>query len=368
MVFALIFQIIILITNVSLSDDIYRFYYEGKGLVNGINPYVTPLQEYPDNLKDPYFEEVNNPHVTSPYPPLAILIFAVLYLISPNPIIYRICFSFGFLVSILGCYKIIDPEAKWKLIIYAWNPLLHIETANGSHFEALVVSMIILMILFLKTGRPTTAGFFLVLGFLMKYYPIFLVFAFWKQFNKRGLIIIFVGVFSYILLVLVNPFLIQGLIIYSEDWYFNASIFWLVYELLNYFFLSKIIMGVVFLIILIIVAFNPQYDQNSVNKSAVIIIGSLLLLQPVFHPWYIFWLFPFLIIDNRINLSWILLSGTLILSYYVYILYDTIGIWVESNLIRIIEYLPFFSVLIFEKWVYDRIKHKKFSALSEKMK
>ncbi|MFX1508068.1 MAG: hypothetical protein ACFFDC_18440, partial [Promethearchaeota archaeon] len=140
-VFALIFQVVILFTNVSLSDDIYRFYYEGKGLVNGINPYVTPLQEYPDNLKDHHFEGVNNPHVTSPYPPLAILIFAILYLISPNPIIYRICFSFSFLISILGCYKIINPEAKWKLIIYAWNPLLHIETANGSHFDAIVVLM-----------------------------------------------------------------------------------------------------------------------------------------------------------------------------------------------------------------------------------
>ncbi|MFW9903557.1 MAG: glycosyltransferase family 87 protein [Candidatus Thorarchaeota archaeon] len=367
-VFALIFQVVILFTNVSLSDDIYRFYYEGKGLVNGINPYVTPVQEFPDNLKDQYFEEVNNPYVTSPYPPLAIFIFAVLYLISPTPIIYRICFSLSFLVSVLGCYKIIDPETKWKLIIYAWNPLLHIETANGSHFDVIVALMIIIMLLCLKAERLATAGFFLVLGFLLKYYPILLVFAFWKQYEKRGLVIIFIGVLSYVLLVLVNPFLIQGLIIYLEDWYFNASIFWLVYALLNYFLLSKIIVGITILIILTIIAFKSQIDYISSYRSAVIIIGSLLLLQPVFHPWYIFWLFPFLIIDNKMNLSWIFLSGTLVLSYHVYILYDTIGIWIESNLIRMTEYLPFFSVLIFENWVFDRIKHKKVSELSNKMK
>ncbi|MFX0211775.1 MAG: hypothetical protein ACFFDT_37710, partial [Candidatus Hodarchaeota archaeon] len=128
--------------------------------------------------------------------------------------------------------------------------------------------------------------------------------------------------------------------------------------------LSKIIVGIVFLIILTITTFKPQIDYVSSYRCALIILGSLLLLQPVFHPWYIFWLFPFIIIDNRMNLSWILLSGTLILSYYVYILYDTIGIWVESDLIRMIEYLPFFLLLIFENWIYDRIKHKKFSALS----
>lgn len=359
--FASLFQIILLFTDVSLSDDIYRFYYEGKGLINGVNPYVTPIQEFPNNLKDQYFAKVNNAHVTSPYPPLAVLLFASLYLFFPNPIIYRICFSLSFLVSILGCYKLIEPENKWKLVIYAWNPLLHLETANGSHFDALVVLMIIASLWCLKSEKFSLAGFFLVLGFLLKYYPILLAIIFWKQFDKRGLTIIFAGISIYSSFVLLNPSLIQGLLIYSDTWYFNASMLWIVYEILGYFLLSKILVGLAFLIILTNFAVKQPLDNDTSYRYALIIMGSFLLLQPVFHPWYFFWLFPFLIIDNRINFSWIILSGTLIFSYHVYILYDSIGIWVESNMFRMIEYIPFFIILLLEIWGQSRINQRFYS-------
>ncbi|UCG03854.1 MAG: DUF2029 domain-containing protein [Candidatus Heimdallarchaeota archaeon] len=355
-----------------MSDDIYRFYYEGKAIINGVNPYVTPIEEFPENLKDQYFDKVNNLHVTSPYPLVATFLFACLYLIYPNPFIYRIFFSFGFLVSILACYKLISPRTKEKLIIYAWNPLLHIETANGSHFEALVVLIVIIALLCLDSKHYAISGFFLILGFLLKYYPILLVFPFWKQLGRRGLAVIFTGVFLYALFVVLNSFLIHGLLVFANEWYFNASIFWLVYELLENFFLSKILVGIVFLILLFIIVVRTQIDNNTSYKYAIFTIGSFLLLQPVFHPWYIFWLFPFLIIDNRMNFSWIILSGTLILSYHVYILYDTIGIWVESNPFRMIEYIPFFGILIFEIWALRRKNQEyspsKFSTLSKKVK
>ncbi len=360
--FAIVFQIIILSTNVSLSDDIYRFFYEGKGLVNGVNPYLTPIEEFPDNLKDQYYEKVNNANVPSPYPPLTIFLFAILYLVFPNPFIFRICFSFCFLVSMLVSYKLISPQAKWKLIIYAWNPILHIETANGSHFDAIVILMIAISLWYMNSERFSRAGFFLVLGFLLKYYPIFLVFAFWKQLGKRGLAIIFAGVISYSLFVFLNPSLIQGLLIYSDDWYFNASVFWILYEIINNFLLSKILVVIVFTSILSIIVIRPQIECNTTYRYAIIIIGSFLLLQPVFHPWYFFWLFPFLILDDRMNLSWIILSGTLILSYHVYGLYDTVGIWVESNLFRVVEYIPYYIILIFEIWGINII-NKKFSPL-----
>ncbi|MFX0182229.1 MAG: glycosyltransferase 87 family protein [Candidatus Hodarchaeota archaeon] len=370
-IFATIFQIVILLTEVTLSDDIYRFFEEGKAITHGINPYITPIEDFPSYPKDPYIDQVNNANVTSPYPPLALLLFAFLYLIYPNPIIYRLFFSVGFLISILFFNRIISHKNKWKLIIYAWNPLLHLETANGSHFEAIVVLLVLMSLLSLKSKQHEISGFFLILGFLLKYYPIFLVFPFWKQLGRRGLTVIFTGVFLYALFVVLNPFLIHGLLVYSNEWYFNASIFWLVYELLGNFFLSKILVGIVFTILLSIIAVKTQVDITTSYRYAIFVIGSFLLLQPVFHPWYIFWLFPFLIIDNRMNLSWIFLSGTLILSYHVYILYDTIGIWVESNLLRMIEYIPFFGLLIFEIWDLRRINQEystfKFSIISKKV-
>ena len=347
-IFAVFFQILILLTNPTLSDDIYRFYYEAKGIIHGVNPYITPIASFPPVLRDQYFSMVNNADVTSPYPPIALIIFTLLFLISVDPFIYRLSFSIIFIISIIVCYKLISPQNKWKIIIFAWNPLFHLEIANGSHFDILVVLIILFAIWTLKSGKQGISGLLFFIAFLIKIYPIFLISAFWKQLGKRGLIVFFVGFFSYALLVLLNPFLIQGLLVYLDTWYFNASVFWVLLELTKDFSLSKIIVGLIFLLFLVFVILKPQNDLQTSYRHAIIIIGALLLLQPVFHPWYLFWLFPFIIFDDRMNLSWILLSGTIIFSYHVYGLFDSVGIWVESNVFRLMEYLPFYFVLILE--------------------
>ncbi|MHA1967678.1 MAG: glycosyltransferase 87 family protein [Candidatus Hodarchaeales archaeon] len=347
-VFAVFYQIILLLTNVTLSDDLFRFYYEAKAIVNGINPYYTSIDSFPIALRDQFFDNVNNPDVTSPYPPFALLIFTALYLVLKDPLIYRLIFSMSFITSIIVIYRIIPIKDRWKLIIYAWNPLLHLETANGSHFDPLVVLIVLLAIWALKSDKPVLAGFLFLLAFLTKFYPILLLSAFYKQLGKRGLIVFFIGFSAYVSLILLNLIGIQGLLTYVDEWYFNASMFWLLFELTKDFILSKIIVGGVFLSILFIVTLKSQNDLNTSYRHAFIIIGSLLLLQPVFHPWYIFWLFPFLLLEEKMKLSWIILSGTLIFSYHVYRLFDSLGIWVESNLFRVIEYLPFYFIQIFE--------------------
>lgn len=350
--FAFIFQVIILFTNVSLSDDIYRFFYEGKGLANGVNPYVTPIEEFPDNLRDQYYDKVNNPHITSPYPPLALLLFAILYTILPDPFIYRVCFSFGFLVSMLVCYKLISPKNKWKLIIYAWNPLLHLETANGSHFDAIVVLIVMLSLWCLYSERFSTAGFFLLLGFLLKYYPLFLIVVYWKKLGKRGLTIYFGGVLLYCLFVILYPHVLFGVLAYAETWYFNASIFWLIVQITQNFFLTKIILGGSFMILLCFVSLKSNKEAIfPLPTMALVVIGVFLLFQPSFHAWYVFWVFPFVLLDEKGNYSWILLSGFLIFSYHVYIAYDTVQIWTESNFLRIVEYFPFYTCLAIENRV-----------------
>lgn len=350
--FAFIFQIIILFTNVSLSDDIYRFFYEGKGLVNGVNPYITPIEEFPDNLRDSYYDKVNNPHITSPYPPLALLLFAILYLIFPNPFIYRVCFSFGFLVSMLVFYKLVSPNSKWKLIIYAWNPLLHLETANGSHFEAIVVLLVMLALWSLYSERFSTAGVFLLLGFLLKYYPLFLIVVYWKKLGKKGLTVFFSGVFLYCLLVILYPYTVFGVLIYAETWYFNASIFWVIVQITQSFFLTKIILGGIFIILLCFITLKSNKEAMvSLPTMAYAVIGIFLLFQPSFHPWYVFWVFPFVLLDKKSNYSWILLSGLLVFSYHVYIAYDTVQIWTESIFLRFIEYFPFYTCLAIENRV-----------------
>ncbi len=349
LIFAALLQGMILLTEVTLSDDIYRFFLEGKAISKGIDPYTTPLSEYPSELRDMNTELANHPETTSPYPPLALLMFLIFYLLYPSTITFRIFFSLGFLSSIIVGYKLLERKNQWKLIIYAWNPLLHLETANGSHFEAIVVLAVMLAIYAIQRKKPAIAGGAFLIAFLLKYYPILLVVVYWKYLGKRGMSVFLAGLTIYGFLIMLHPSVIMGLVSFGEEHYFNASIFWLLIQLLKNFSLAKLIVGLILALIMASLAFKSRKETEFSASQGLIAIGLLLLLQPVFHPWYIFWIFPFLILDDELNLSWLVLTGTLIFSYNVYIAFDTIMVWKESNFIRFIEFFPFFAILLIEK-------------------
>jgi len=281
--FAALFQILILFTEISLSDDVYRFYLEGKAIIYGINPYFTSIDKFPPTLFDEYLTKVNNPHVTSPYPPFALIIFSVLYYIFPHPFTYQICFSIGFLASIVVCSKLLPVENKWKLIIYAWNPLLHLETANGAHFDSLVVLFVMLAIWGVYLERFATAGGFFLLAFLLKYYPLFFVVVYWKHLGKRGLSIFLSGLVLYGIYVSFVPQALLGILTYTETWYFNASVFWVLVQLIPNFFLAKIVLGGLFILILIRLALGSNKAAEPSPAIALMVIGLFLLFLPVFH-------------------------------------------------------------------------------------
>lgn len=361
LVFSILIQLIIIFTEISLSDDLFRFFEEGKAVINGINPYTTSIDNFPPFLQDQYSDRVNNANITSPYPPGALFLFAALYFFYPNLFVYRLFFSIGFIISILVSYGIITPERRWILIIYAWNPILHLETANGAHYDAIVVLFVVLAIWALNSNRITLASGFFFIGFLLKYYPIFFVVIYWRRLGKGGQRFFFGGLFCYIIFVLLLPQSVYGLFIYAERWYFNASIFWLLFQVVQNFFITKVILGGLFILLLSISAFKVNKESLSPTSASLLIIGIFLLFQPVFHPWYIFWIYPFVLMDKNFNISWILLSGTLILSYHVYIAFDTIKIWKESDGLRLIEYIPFFFTLFVEKCRLKvrELKHQK---------
>lgn len=347
---ATIVQIRLLILDVTLSDDIYRFFIEGKALIHGINPYITPPTDYLVDIQPSFIDLINNPNVTSPYPPLAIIMFTLLYLIHSDPLFFRIMFSIAYIASIPLMARLLSVfyQPQWRVILYAWNPLLHIETGNGSHFDPIVVFAVMFAIYALNRERHLLGGITLLVATLLKYYPIFLIIIYWRQLGRRGRTTVISGLSLYGLVIILIPPVISGLLIYAERWYFNTSIMWVLVELTNSFFGAKVVVGVVFLIIFLLVSYRSAQDPHILNPmTALIVLASFLLLQPVFHPWYLFWIFPFVLLVNPLDFSWILLTGTVILSYHVYIGFDTLGIWVESDLIRIVEFLPFFASLLY---------------------
>ena len=346
---AVIVQVLLLLMPITLSDDVYRYFLEGKAILNGFNPYQIPLNELPVNITGEYLAKANNTSLVSPYPPLALLMFLILALIFNNPNNFRIVFSIAFILAIIGLERLLSKENKWKIVVFAWNPLLHLETASGSHFDVLVVLIITIGLVSIQNKNSIIAAISFAVAFFLKFYAFAFILLYWKRFTRRGKGLIALSIIVYCLWIFFDPSLIQGLIEYARIWYFNASIVWLISETPLSLLQSKILLGIVFIIIFAFLAVKAHKTEEKRHEIAGLSIGIFLLLQPTFHPWYIFWIFPFVLLDNpKVYWSWIALTGLLVLSYDSYILYDQHGIWYQSILNRILIYIPFYLIFIYE--------------------
>ena len=82
---AIAFRLVLLFTPVSLSNDVYRYIWDGHLLGHGINPYAqTVLSPLLDGFTTALRGEVNFPWMASPYLPAAQVYFSVVEFIAPQ--------------------------------------------------------------------------------------------------------------------------------------------------------------------------------------------------------------------------------------------------------------------------------------------
>ena len=74
-----------------LSDDLYRYLWEGRLVLQGGNPYVTPPESI--GTMDGVRELVNHPSIAAIYPPLAQATFALVSMVSYTPIAMQCFFA-----------------------------------------------------------------------------------------------------------------------------------------------------------------------------------------------------------------------------------------------------------------------------------
>ena len=85
-------------------------------------------------------------------------------------------------------------------------------------------------------------------------------------------------------------------------------------------------------------------DSISLVRSAKWAVLLLLFLAANCFPWYLSWLLPFLVIfPNAALLLWTALVS---LSYHILIRYELLGVWQDSDEMRLLEYTPVYAMLI----------------------
>ncbi len=140
----------------SLSDDVYGYASYGRLLsVHHANPYVISPSAFP---QDPTYPLIHWKDAFAPYGPVWIVLSAVVGLISgPDRLEYLIAFRLiAFAAHLLNIWLVTvtlrtmgRPSRTVALgtLLYAWNPLVLLESSAGGHNDVFMLTFILLGLL-----------------------------------------------------------------------------------------------------------------------------------------------------------------------------------------------------------------------------
>ncbi|MAQ18668.1 MAG: hypothetical protein CMN30_28215 [Sandaracinus sp.] len=143
-----------------LSDDLFRYLWDGRVLRAGLDPYAhAPSDPALAPLQDAYWARVNHPQIPTIYPPLAQGLFATLGLVH-----HPAALKLGALAAHLGTVPLVARLApRWGVdgpraaMLLALNPLALSESALGGHVDVFVGLFLVLAVLALARGRVAGA-------------------------------------------------------------------------------------------------------------------------------------------------------------------------------------------------------------------
>ncbi len=390
-IFALMFRLTLL--PMAPSDDIYRYLWEGKLQLNGISPYFhSPESSSLEHLRDGFFSGINHKHLTTIYPPLTLMVFAIADFISHSLITMKSVFLVFDVLSIFLLLKFLKVMEKnlLNVLVYAWSPLVLISFAARGHCDSLQIFFIILAMYLFAIRKNLRSTVSIALAAMSKFIFIIIV-PFLIPPKKFKYVLVFFSVVAifYLPYISAGKGLFSTLLHFGTQYHFNDSAHFLIFCLcigspLASKIVTALIFGTVLLLLykkhlnLLITDDNEDPSlpllstrpnglagqegrgekrgniemNNFVLNYAFIAIGTFLILAPTLHPWYLTWIVPFLCFNR--NKPWLILTGTVVCYYFMnhelfskMIWYNNEWVWKEVHWLKLPEYLPFYGLLIY---------------------
>ena len=187
---ALALRAVVLLPAPFLSSDLYRYIWDGRVQVAGINPYrAIPADPLLESLRDgAIYPHVNRrEYAPTIYPPMAQVIFQAVARVSQTPLAIKLTMVGFELVAMAAMLRLLAlarlPPAR--LLIYAWNPLAVWTFAGNGHVDALAIGFIALALLARGFRRQGLAGAALGAAVLVKFLPVVVAPALWKRWDWR---------------------------------------------------------------------------------------------------------------------------------------------------------------------------------------
>ncbi len=388
---AAVLRLLFLFRSPELSDDLYRYLWDGLQILAGHNPYSqAPADVHAHSEAMAHLLGfINHPHMVTIYPPAAQLLFAAGAFFGG---------VLGIKVLLTGldlatCYLLIQLLTAlrlppWRSILYAWHPLPILEIGGSGHIDGAGLAFFFASISLLMACRsgwapsastngvsldalrrailPAASGLVFACAVLVKFFPlVFLpgcLFCIPKQTRVFFCIGFSAGVFALCIIFL--PDLKKELAtlgVYARNWEFSGFLF----KILR----SSAISGdaargcVSLLFFLASALFYSRFwlDKRRLERTMDLRVCSatphtktskdlatdvagrtfslalhtfygisltFLLLAPTLYPWYALYLVG--IFPFAAGPTGLVLAWSVFLSYQVLIPYTLLGLWVEG--------------------------------------
>lgn len=320
----------------NLSDDLYRFVWDGWCSLRGISPYqFTPseLLLRDTSFSQELFAQLNSPEYISVYPPLAQVSFAMTTFLSGGDLmissgIFRIQMLLAESLLVFFLYHLL-PEGKFKQVL-PWlllNPLWLLESYGNLHFELVMLSFLLGSVVLLVRQKWLLSAVFLALAASFKLHALILLpYFFFRLGWKKGALFSaaslgFIGLLYIPLLpnIEIEAF-ISSFGLYFKKFEFNASLYymlrWIRFEWLGYNDIARVGPFLAALSTAFILFISYRLRKKDFSTAYVWIMLIFLIGATTVHPWYILGMILFgSIADLRFPLLW---SSLIFLSYFAY--------------------------------------------------
>ncbi len=351
---ALVFRATLFPLPPTLSNDFYRYQWEGRIQLAGHNPYLTaPDDPELEALRPQTFEHLPGKDVPTAYAPLTELFFWLAALFNGHAAfkLLSVLFDLGTMLAVVAVLRVRGQPAV-RALLYAWCPLVVLEFAGSGHNDSLAAFYLLLANLLILRRRTAVAIVALTAAVLSKWFAAVAAPVFFRRARWWG-----APLFTVAALLIALPYsaagwnLLKGFMTYAEHWRNNASL----YALLAVATGEEAVATGIALGIVGGLALYFALTNTEPLRASYALLAAVLLLSPSVFPWYVTWLVPFLCFFP--HPAWLLFTVTVLLSYHVLIDFTALGLWHYDPWLVWLEYVPVYVLLLWG-WRPQRAKRK----------
>jgi hypothetical protein len=360
-----------------LSDDVFRYLWDGRVAREGISPYLYAPDDPALSRIDPKLRaRVAHRDVRTVYPPVAQAVFRV-FGGGGSVILLKSFLALADLSVVAFLWGWGGTRGSFAAALYAFHPLPVTEVAGEGHIDSLGAALLLSSLVYIGSRRRVAAGLAFAASVLIKYIAAAAALPFFRRTRAAGAVSVLALVSVLWLLASREAAPAGGLAQYVTRWDFNSVLYPVAVRLMEtsrlpetakdlfidwkdrrgnppwaervfpYFysaFFARVALAAGLVVLLAAIGIRVRDPEAAVFAS----LAALLLFSPTLYPWYLLWLLP--LAAKRREPAFLFLSFCIPISYAL--TFPLPG--VSAPMVLALEYIPFAILLARTLWSSKR--------------